>query len=42
MSEQYEDMVLTSIIDPAKVTCGALESTASIAAMPLTIEVLVA
>jgi chaperonin GroEL len=42
MSQQYEDMVLAGIIDPVKVTCGALESAASIAAMLLTIEGLVA
>jgi chaperonin GroEL len=42
MSEQYEDMMLAGIIDPAKVTCTALENAASIAAMLLTIEVLVA
>jgi chaperonin GroEL len=42
MSEQYEDMMLAGIIDPAKVTCGALENAASIAAMLLTIEALVA
>jgi len=42
MSEQYEDMVLAGIIDPARVTRGALENAASIAAMILTIEVLVA
>ncbi len=42
MSEQYEDMILAGIIDPAKVTCGALESAASIAAMLLTIGVVVA
>jgi chaperonin GroEL len=42
LSEQYEDMMLTGIIDPTKVTCGALESAASIAAMLLTIETLVA
>ncbi|MFC1975554.1 chaperonin GroEL [Chloroflexota bacterium] len=42
MSEQYEDMMLAGIIDPAKVTCGALENAASIAAMLLTIEGLVA
>ncbi len=41
MSEQYEDMILAGIIDPARVTCGALASAASIAAMLLTIEVLV-
>jgi chaperonin GroEL len=42
MTKQYEDMVLAGVIDPAKVTCGALESAASIAAMLLTIEALVA
>jgi chaperonin GroEL len=42
MSEQYEDMVVAGIVDPVKVTCGALESAASIAAMLLTIETLVA
>ena len=41
MSAQYQDMVLAGIIDPAKVTCGALENAASIAAMILTIEGLV-
>jgi chaperonin GroEL len=42
VSEQYEDMVLAGIVDPVKVTCGALESAASIAAILLTIETLVA
>jgi chaperonin GroEL len=42
MSEQYQDMVQVGIIDPAKVTRNALENAASIAAMILTIEVLVA
>jgi chaperonin GroEL len=42
MSEQYEDMVVAGIVDPVKVTCGALESAVSIAAMLLTIETLVA
>ncbi|MDH3676524.1 MAG: chaperonin GroEL, partial [Anaerolineae bacterium] len=42
MSAQYQDMVLAGIIDPAKVTRSALENAASIAAMILTIEVLVA
>lgn len=41
MLAQYQDMVLAGIIDPAKVTRGALENAASIAAMILTIEVLV-
>lgn len=42
MSDRYEDMMLAGIIDPARVTCSALENAASIAAMILTIEVLVA
>ncbi|MBI1879657.1 MAG: chaperonin GroEL, partial [Chloroflexi bacterium] len=42
MSEQYQDMVLAGITDPATVTRGALENAASIAVMILTIEVLVA
>jgi len=42
MSNQYEDMILAGIIDPAKVTCEALSNAASIAAMVLTIEGLVA
>ncbi len=42
MSGQYQDMVLAGIIDPVKVTRSALENAASIAAMILTIEVLVA
>jgi chaperonin GroEL len=42
MTEQYQDMVQAGIIDPAKVTRSALENAASIAAMILTIEVLVA
>jgi chaperonin GroEL len=42
MSDQYEDMMAAGIIDPARVTCGALENAASLAAFILTIEVLVA
>ncbi|HEX9926133.1 MAG TPA: chaperonin GroEL [Anaerolineae bacterium] len=42
MSEQYEDMILAGIIDPARVTCEALANAVSIAAMLLTIEALVA
>ena len=42
MSDQYEDMMLAGIIDPARAVCGALENAISIAAMILTIEVLVA
>jgi chaperonin GroEL len=41
MLEQYQDMVLAGIIDPAKVTRSALENAASIAAIILTIEALV-
>jgi chaperonin GroEL len=41
MSEQYEDMLKSGIIDPAKVTCSAVQNAASIAAMILTTEALV-
>jgi len=41
MAEEYVDMVETGIIDPAKVTKGALENAASIAAMILTTEALI-
>jgi chaperonin GroEL len=41
MSEQYLDMVKAGIIDPAKVTRGALANAASIAAMILTTEALI-
>jgi chaperonin GroEL len=41
LQEQYVDMVDVGIIDPAKVTRGALENAASIAAMILTTEALV-
>src|SRR3989304_4659493 len=41
LSEQYVDMVKDGVIDPAKVTRGALEKAASIAAMILTTEALV-
>jgi chaperonin GroEL len=41
MADDYRDMVQAGIIDPAKVTRGALENAASIAAMILTTEVLV-
>jgi chaperonin GroEL len=41
MADVYRDMVEAGIIDPAKVTRGALENAASIAAMILTTEVLV-
>ena len=41
LSEEYVDMVKDGVIDPAKVTRGALENAASIAAMILTTEALV-
>ncbi len=41
ISEQYLDMVADGVIDPAKVTRGALENAASIAAMILTTEALI-
>ena len=41
MSAEYQDMVKAGIIDPAKVTRGALENAASIAAMILTTEALI-
>ncbi|MDX1520519.1 MAG: chaperonin GroEL [Anaerolineae bacterium] len=41
MLDKFEDMIKAGIIDPAKVTRGALENAASIAAMILTTEVLV-
>jgi chaperonin GroEL len=41
ISEQYLDMVKDGVIDPAKVTRGALENATSIAAMILTTEALV-
>lgn len=42
MTEQYEDLMAAGIIDPAKVTRSALQNAASIAAMILTTEALVA
>ncbi|MDX1600932.1 MAG: chaperonin GroEL [Anaerolineales bacterium] len=41
LTGQYVDMVKAGIIDPAKVTKGALENAASIAAMILTTEALI-
>jgi chaperonin GroEL len=41
MSGEYVDMIKAGIIDPAKVTKGALENAASIAAMILTTEALI-
>jgi chaperonin GroEL len=42
MTDEYVDMLAAGIPDPAKVTRSAIESAASIAAMILTIEALVA
>lgn len=41
LTEAYKDMVKDGVIDPAKVTRGALENAASIAAMILTTEALI-
>ncbi len=41
MTETYEDMLKSGIIDPAKVTRSAVQNAASIAAMILTTEVLI-
>jgi chaperonin GroEL len=41
LTEEYVDMVKEGVIDPAKVTRGALENAASIAAMILTTEALI-
>ena len=41
ITEKYVDMVKDGVIDPAKVTRGALENAASIAAMILTTEALI-
>ncbi len=41
LTDQYGDMVKCGVIDPAKVTRGALENAASIAAMILTTEALI-
>jgi chaperonin GroEL len=41
ITSKYEDMIAAGVIDPAKVTKGALENAASIAAMILTTEALI-
>jgi chaperonin GroEL len=41
LQEKYVDMVKSGVIDPAKVTRGALENATSIAAMILTTEALI-
>jgi chaperonin GroEL len=42
LTNQYEDMVESGIIDPAKVTRAAIQYASSVAAMILTTEVLIA
>lgn len=42
LTQEYEDMIKAGIVDPAKVTRSALQNAASIAAMLLTTETLVA
>lgn len=42
MNEKYVDMIAAGIVDPAKVTRSALQNAASVAAMVLTTEALVA
>ncbi|MDD2421111.1 MAG: TCP-1/cpn60 chaperonin family protein, partial [Heliobacteriaceae bacterium] len=41
-TERYEDMFAAGIVDPAKVTRSALQNAASVAAMLLTTEAIVA
>ena len=41
LREEYLDLVKAGVIDPAKVTRGALENATSIAAMILTTEALI-
>ncbi len=41
LDDEYKDMVKGGVIDPAKVTRGALENAASIASMILTTEALI-
>jgi chaperonin GroEL len=40
-TDEYEDLLVTGVLDPAKVTINALENAASIAALVLTTEVLI-
>lgn len=40
-TDKYEDLMVTGVLDPAKVTINALENSASIAGLVLTTEVLV-
>ena len=42
LTEEYIDMVKAGIVDPAKVTCSALQNAASIASLVLTTETIVA
>ena len=41
LTDRYQDMVATGIIDPAKVTRSALQNAASIASMILTTDALI-
>jgi chaperonin GroEL len=41
LKDEYVDMIKAGIIDPAKVTKGALQNAASIASMILTTEALI-
>ena len=41
VTEEFEDLVVAGVIDPAKVTRGALQNAASIAGLMLTTEVLI-
>ena len=40
-TDEYEDLLATGVLDPAKVTINALENAASVAALVLTTEVLI-
>jgi chaperonin GroEL len=42
VKEEYVDMIKAGIIDPAKVTRSALQNAASVAALMLTTEVVIA
>lgn len=40
-TDEFEDLMVTGVLDPAKVTINALENAASVAALVLTTEVLI-
>ena len=40
-TDTYEDLLVTGVLDPAKVTINAIENASSVAALVLTTEVLV-